>query len=91
MLEEVLLQPGDIIILIGDFLIDKFLDPLVFKLVIGGDDAKDVLIVRGTIVEKLEVTGRRVKRMLEDGESGLQLLQDGEGRLSLRGELLSHI
>lgn len=50
MLEEVLLQPGDIIILIGDFLIDKFLDPLVFKLVIGGDDAKDVLIARGTIV-----------------------------------------
>lgn len=91
MLEEVLFQPGHVIILIGYFFIDEFLDPLVFQLVIGGDDAKDVLIVGGAIVKKLEVAGGRVKGVLEDGEPGLQLLQDGEGRLGLRGELLSHI
>ena len=55
MLEEVLLQPRHIIVLIRDLLIDDFLDLLMFELVIGGDDAKDVLIVGCAIVEEFEV------------------------------------
>lgn len=65
MFGEVLFQPGNATIFIGHLLVDQFLDLLVLVLVIGSDDAKDILEIGGALIEESEV-GVGVVRVVHD-------------------------